>query len=204
MFVYWNTYSNITFRKRKVVIYVLIYCIFDIFLYMSNHTVGRRQWHPTPVLLARKSHGWRTLVGCSPWGRLESDMTERLHFLFLSFSFGAPWLSPWSNKCWHFDLWFLCLFLKHLAGTSRSSWFTYCWSLAWRILSITLLTCEMSTAVSWFDHFGHCLSLGFGEGNGNPLQYSCLENPMDRGVWWATVQGSQRVGRDWATSLSLP
>ena len=28
-----------------------------------------------------------------------------------------------------------------------------------------------------------------GEGNGNPLQYSCLENSMDRGVWWATVQG---------------
>ena len=27
----------------------------------------------------------------------------------------------------------------------------------------------------------------FGEGNGNPLQYSCLENPMDRGAWWATV-----------------
>ena len=29
-----------------------------------------------------------------------------------------------------------------------------------------------------------------GEGNGNPLQYSCLENPMDRGAWWATVQGA--------------
>ena len=29
----------------------------------------RRQWHPTPVLLPRKSHGWRSLVGCSPWGR---------------------------------------------------------------------------------------------------------------------------------------
>ena len=28
-----------------------------------------------------------------------------------------------------------------------------------------------------------------GEGNGNPLQYSCLENPMDRGTWWATVHG---------------
>ena len=27
------------------------------------------------------------------------------------------------------------------------------------------------------------------EGNGNPLQYSCLENPMDKGVWWATVHG---------------
>ena len=35
-----------------------------------------------------------------------------------------------------------------------------------------------------------------GEGNGNPLQYSCLENPMDGGDWWATVQGSQRVGHD--------
>ena len=30
---------------------------------------------------------------------------------------------------------------------------------------------------------------GSGEGNGTPLQYSCLENPMDRGAWWATVQG---------------
>ena len=29
----------------------------------------------------------------------------------------------------------------------------------------------------------------FGEGNGTPLQYSCLENPMDRGAWWATVHG---------------
>ena len=32
-----------------------------------------------------------------------------------------------------------------------------------------------------------------GEGNGNPLQYSCLENPMDRGAWWATVRGVSRV-----------
>ena len=35
-----------------------------------------------------------------------------------------------------------------------------------------------------------------GEGNGNPLQYSCLENPMDRGAWWAIVHGSQTVGHD--------
>ena len=34
----------------------------------------------------------------------------------------------------------------------------------------------------------------FGEGNGNPLQYSCLENPMDGEAWWATVHGSQIVG----------
>ena len=42
----------------------------------------RRQWHPTPVLLPGESHGWRSLVGCSPWGRYESDATERLHFHF--------------------------------------------------------------------------------------------------------------------------
>ena len=69
----------------------------------------RRQWHPTPVLLPGKSHGWRSLVGCSPWGCEESDMTERLHFHFL---------------------------LSYI-----------------------------------------------GEGNGNPLQCSCLESPRDRGAW---------------------
>ena len=75
----------------------------------------RRQWHPTPVLLPGKSHGWRNLEGCSPWGRYELDATERLHF--------------------HFSL-------------SRN-----------------------------------------GEGNGNPLQCSCLENPRDGGAWWAAVCG---------------
>ena len=40
------------------------------------------QWHPTPVLLPAKSHGRSSLVGCSPWGREESDTTERLHFHF--------------------------------------------------------------------------------------------------------------------------
>ena len=42
----------------------------------------RRQWPPSPVLLPRKFHGWKTLVGYSPWGLKQSDMTERLHFLF--------------------------------------------------------------------------------------------------------------------------
>ena len=73
----------------------------------------RRQWQPTPVLLPGKSHGWRSLVGCSPRGRKESDTTERLHF--------------------DFSLW--------------------------------------------------CI----GEGNGNPLQCSCLGNAMDRGAWRAMV-----------------
>ena len=75
----------------------------------------RRQWHPTPVLLPGKSHGWRSLVGCGPWSHKESDTTERLHF--------------------HFSL--------------------------------------------------SCI----GEGNGNPLQCSCLENPRDGGAWWAAVYG---------------
>ena len=39
----------------------------------------RRKWQPTPVLLPRKFHGWRSLVGYSPWGHKESDTTERLH-----------------------------------------------------------------------------------------------------------------------------
>ena len=40
-----------------------------------------------------------------------------------------------------------------------------------------------------------------GEGNGNPLQYSCLKNPMDRGTWQARVQGVTRVGHDLVTKL---
>ena len=51
-------------------------------LFLSNPVPQRRQWQPTPVLLPGKSHGRRSLVGCSPWGRDESDMTERLHFNF--------------------------------------------------------------------------------------------------------------------------
>ena len=59
---------------------------------------------------------------------------------------GILLLSPWSNECRQFDLWFLCLFVNP-AYTSGNSCFIYCWSLTWRILSITLLACEMSTIV---------------------------------------------------------
>ena len=79
-----------------------------------------RQWHPTPVLVPGKSHERRSLVGCSPWGREELDMTEWLHFDF-------------SLSC-------------------------------------------------------------IGEGNGNSLQYSCLENPRDGGAWRAAVY---RVAQSW-------
>jgi len=45
----WNTFIKLVLEK-------------------SNLLLWRRQWHPTPVLLPGKSHGWRSLIGCSPWG----------------------------------------------------------------------------------------------------------------------------------------
>ena len=41
----------------------------------------RRKWQSIPVFLPGESHGWRSLVGYSPWGHKESDMTEQLHSL---------------------------------------------------------------------------------------------------------------------------
>ena len=92
--------------------------------------IWRRQWQPTLVLLPGQSHGWRILVGCSPWGCEESDTTEWLHF--------------------HFS--FSCV----------------------------------------------------GEGNGNPLQCSCLENPRDGGAWWAVIYGvaQSRTWLKWLSSSS--
>ena len=59
----------------------------------------RKQWHPTPVLLPGKSHGRRSLVGCSPWGREESDMTERLHFHFSLLCIGEGNGNPHQCSC---------------------------------------------------------------------------------------------------------
>ena len=49
-----------------------------------------------------------------------------------------------------------------------------------------------------------CVCIHIREGNGNPLHYSCLENSIDRGAWWATVHGITRVGHDLATKLPPP
>ena len=59
----------------------------------------RRQWHPTPVLLPGKSHGQRSLVGCSPWGHWESDTTERLHFHFSLSCIGEGNGNPLQCSC---------------------------------------------------------------------------------------------------------
>ena len=61
--------------------------------------IWRRQWHPTPVLLAGKSHGWMSLVGCTPWGREELDTTERLHFHFSLSCIGEGNGNPLQCSC---------------------------------------------------------------------------------------------------------
>ena len=57
-----------------------------------------RRWHPTPVFLPGKSHGQRSLVSCSPWGREESDMTERIHFHFSPSCTGGGNGNPLQNS----------------------------------------------------------------------------------------------------------
>ena len=59
----------------------------------------RRRWHPTPVLLPGKSHGRRSLVGCSPWGCEESDTNERLHFHFSLSCIGGGNGNPLQCSC---------------------------------------------------------------------------------------------------------
>ena len=59
----------------------------------------RRKWQPTPVFLPGKSHGWKSLVGYSLWGREESDMTEQLHFHFSLSCIGKGNGNPLQCSC---------------------------------------------------------------------------------------------------------
>ena len=54
--------------------------------------IRRRQWHPTPVVLPGRSHGRRSLVGCSPWGCTESDTTEATSLSLFTFT---HWRRKW-------------------------------------------------------------------------------------------------------------
>ena len=67
--------------------------------YKGFITHWRRQWQPTPVLLPGKSHERRSLIGCSLWGREESDMTERLHFHFSLSCIGEKNGNPLQYSC---------------------------------------------------------------------------------------------------------
>ena len=73
-----------------------------LFIYVYIYT-WRRQWYPTAVLLPGESHGRRSLVGCSPWGREESDTTEWLNFHALekamaTHSSTPAWRIPWTEE----------------------------------------------------------------------------------------------------------
>ena len=82
-------------------------------LYWIIWDMRRRQWHPTPVLLPGRSHGQRTLVGCSPWGRRESDMTDRLPFPCLCLKTVSQLNTPSSSNHLHMTL---SQFLHKLRG----------------------------------------------------------------------------------------
>ena len=79
-----NVKHETTYANTRVMTASRVTQLLEIF---SAYLWGwRRKWQPTPVFLPGKSHGWRSLVGYSPWGCKELDMTERLHFYFLRIS----------------------------------------------------------------------------------------------------------------------
>ena len=89
-------------NQTWVLLAIIFYLILDICLFIANdyrRYFRRRQWQPTPVLLPGKSHGLRSLVGCSPWGRWESGTTERLHFHFSLSCIGERNGSPLQCSC---------------------------------------------------------------------------------------------------------
>ena len=81
LFPHFDYCEKCCYKQAGTCISGLVFSPFE-FIPGSRNRIRRRRWHPTPVLLPGKSHGWRSLVGCSPWGCEESDMTERLHFHF--------------------------------------------------------------------------------------------------------------------------
>ena len=66
----WNqSMTGVGGNENKIGDYVWRQLFRKLLLQRDMAVVRRRQWHPTPELLPGKSHGWRSLVGCSPWGR---------------------------------------------------------------------------------------------------------------------------------------
>ena len=152
-----------------------------------------RWWHPTPILLPGKSHGLRSLVGYSPWGLEESDMTERLHFHFSSSCIGEGNGNPLQCSCLENPrdggAWWAAVY----GVTQSRTWLKWlsCSSIAAKGFpggSVGKETaCNMGDAGDTDSIPG--LGRSPGGKHDNPLQYSCLENSMDRGTWQATVYG---------------
>ncbi|CAI9162891.1 unnamed protein product [Rangifer tarandus platyrhynchus] len=83
---------------------------------------------------------------------------------------------------------------------SRHTGFSSCSSRAQQLWHT--LSCSMAGGICNAGDPVSILGLGSSPrgGNGNPLQYSCLENSMDRGAWWATVHG---IVKSWTEQLSI-
>ena len=119
---------------------------------------------PLQYSCLEKSHGWRSLVGCSPWGSEESDTTERLHFQFSLSCIGEGNGNPLQCSC--------------LENPRDGG--------AWWAAICGVAQCQ--TRLKRLSSNSSSMAI-LGEGNGNPIQYSCLENPLDIGAWRATVHG---------------
>ena len=117
--------------KRPITKAKLWYLVKPTLLHLDQVQRRRRQWHPTPVLLPGKSHGWRSLVGCSPWGHEESDTPERLHFHFSlscigegngNYSSVLVWRIPGTGGAWWATVYGVAQSrtqLKRLSSSSR-------------------------------------------------------------------------------------
>ena len=101
-------------------------------------------------------------------------------------------------------IWYLVLLpFLNPTWTSENSWFTYCWSLPWRILSITLLACEMNTTIWWFEH---SLALPFfGIGMKTDLFKPC-GHCWDFQIYWY-IEGRTLTSssfKSWSNSAGIP
>ena len=139
---------------------------------------------PHSSTLAWKIHGWRNLVGCSPWGHEESDTTEQLTLPSLLASLGLEWMTL-SSRRRHWQP--TSVLLPGISHGRRS------------LVGCSPWGHEESDKTEKL-HFHFSLSC-IGEGNGNPLQCSRLENPMDGGAWWAAIYGVAQ-SRTWLKRLS--
>ena len=95
----------------------------------------RRKWQPTPVLLPGKSHGGKNLVGYSPWGHKELDMTEWLHFHFhphpklIKLTAVFQITLPFKNNRINFlEHWVKIIITLDLLTLSRNELFSWCWT----------------------------------------------------------------------------
>ena len=181
-------FAQIHDRWVSDAIYLSSAASFSFFLYISMHMGRRRPWHPTPVLLLGKSHGRRSLVGCSPWGHQESDTTEWLHFHFSLSCVGEGNGNPLQCSCLENPRDGEPGGLPSMGSHRvRHNWSDFTAAAAAYILEGGRDFSHSSVGKSSACSAGDLGSItgsrrSSGKGNGSPLQYSCLENSMDRGL----------------------